>query len=493
MSPLITLAILIAYFGVLILISWLTSKDADNASFYTGNKKSPWFLVAFGMIGASLSGVTFLSVPGAVANSHFGYFQVVMGYMVGYIIIALVLLPLYYRLNLTSIYTYLEGRYGKSAYKTGAAYFLISRIIGASFRLFLIAGVLHLAIFEQFGMPYWSTVAITIALIFAYTAKSGIKTVVYTDALQTLFLLTSVVLTIFFIVNKLDWTWAETFTNLMNDPNTQIFHFHGNGGNIFWKQFLGGAFIALAMTGLDQDMMQKNLSISNVKSAQKNIYVQMAMFLVVNIVFLSLGALLYTYIGGLNWHIFPIQKNDMVFTSVVFEQSNPVIAAFFIIGLVAAAYSSADSALTALTTSYCVDFLGFERNGKGTDKKVRRKVHIAFAVIIFFTILLFEALNNDSVINELFRVAGFTYGPLLGLFSFGILTRRNVVDAYVLRITLIAIGLTAGYVFGLPHIINGFQAGFEVIIINGLITFILLYLSSSFTSQKNQLTQKDSI
>jgi Na+/proline symporter len=485
MSPFITLTILLAYFGVLIVLSWHTSKDADDQSFYTGNKKSPWFLVAFGMIGASLSGVTFLSVPGAVANSHFGYFQVVLGYMVGYVIIARVLLPLYYRLNLTSIYTYLEGRYGTSAYKTGAAYFLLSRIIGASFRLFLIAGVLHLAIFQHLiagiEIPYWVTVAITIALIFAYTAKSGIKTVVYTDALQTFFLLVSVILTILFIVHKLDWTWGETFTNLVNDPNTQIFHFEGNGGNVFWKQFLGGAFIALAMTGLDQDMMQKNLSISNVKSAQKNIYVQMAMFLVVNIVFLSLGALLYQYAAAFN--ITDFSKPDQLFTSIAMKHSVPWVGAFFIIGLVAAAYSSADSALTALTTSFCVDFLGYERNGKKTDKKVRRKVHIAFAVIIFFTILLFKEWNNDSVINELFKVAGFTYGPLLGLFTFGILTKRNVNDSHVLPISLIAIVFTAAYYFGLPHIIKDFKAGFEVIIINGLLTFVLLYTDSLFTSQ----------
>ena len=454
MRPEITLAILLAYFAMLIIISWYTSKGSDDTSFYTGNKKSPWFLVAFGMIGASLSGVTFLSVPGAVATSHFGYFQVVLGYMVGYIIIARVLLPLYYKLNLTSIYTYLEGRYGNYAYKTGAAYFLLSRIIGASFRLFLIAGVLHLTIFEPFGMPYWSTVAITIALIFAYTAKSGIKTVVYTDALQTFFLITSVILTIIFIVNKLDWTWAETITNLVNDPNTQIFHFEGNGSNVFWKQFLGGAFIALAMTGLDQDMMQKNL---------------------------SLGALLYQYAATFN--ITDFRKPDQLFTSIAMKHSIPVVGAFFIIGLVAAAYSSADSALTALTTSFCVDFLGYERNGKKTDKKVRSKVHIAFAIIIFLTILLFKEWNNDSVINELFKVAGFTYGPLLGLFAFGILTKRNVNDSHVLPISLIAILFTAAYYFGLPHIIKDFKAGFEVIIINGLLTFVLLYIDSIFTPQ----------
>jgi SSS family transporter len=481
MSPILTLFILLAYFGILILISWLTSKNSDSNSFYTGNKKSPWFLVAFGMIGASLSGVTFLSVPGWVATTHFGYMQTVLGYMVGYLIIALVLMPLYYRLNLTSIYTYLEGRFGTVTYKTGAAYFLLSRIIGSSFRLFLIAGVLHLAIFEPFGLPYWATVAITILLIFTYTAKNGIKTVVYTDAFQTFFLVTAVILTIVFIINDLDWSFGDTIKNLANDPNTQIFHFEGNGGNVFWKQFLGGAFIALAMTGLDQDMMQKNLSISNIKSAQKNIYVQMVMFLIVNMIFLSLGALLYQYVGAKN--ITDFGTADQLFTTVALQYANPFIASFFIIGLVAAAYSSADSALTALTTSFCVDFLGFERN-KTTNLKTRRLVHIGFAFILFLTILIFKEINNDSVIKELFTAAGFTYGPLLGLFAFGILTKQKVNDNRVLYITLVSIALTAVYYWKFPEWFAGFKPGFEVIIVNGFATFCLLLLESILPNKK---------
>lgn len=483
MTPIQTLLILACYFGLLILISWITSKNSDNTSFYTGNKKSPWYIVAFGMIGASLSGVTFLSVPGWVATTHFGYMQTVLGYMLGYLVIALVLLPLYYKLNLTSIYTYLEERFGHLSYKTGAGYFLLSRIIGASFRLFLVASVLHLAIFEPFGWPYWATVAITIILIFTYTAKNGIKTVVYTDALQTFFLLAAVVLTIFFIVKDLDWTWAETFANLKSDPNTQIFHFEGNGNNVFWKQFLGGAFIALAMTGLDQDMMQKNLSISNVKGAQRNIYAQMALFLIVNIVFLSLGALLYQYIEIKE--IVGIEKSDELFSTVALKNASPLVGVFFIIGLVAAAYSSADSALTALTTSFCVDFLGFERN-KPTNTKTRRLVHIAFAFILFLTILIFQKINNDSVIKELFTAAGFTYGPLLGLFAFGIITTRRFVDKHVLIITLLSIFVTALYYFKFPIWITGFKPGFEVIIVNGLITFVLLWLDSIIYKKETQ-------
>ena len=262
MTPSQILFALIGYFLILITISWITSKNNDKTSFYTGNRKSPWFLVAFGMIGASLSGVTFLSVPGWVANSHFGYLQTVLGYMVGYLIIAQILIPLYYRQNLTSIYTYLENRFGENSYKTGAAYFILSRIIGASFRLFLVAGVLHTFVFDPFGIPFWGAVAITIILIFLYTSKSGIKTVVYTDTLQTTFLIAAVILTLIFMINDLNWSLGDTVSNLVNDPNTQIFHWDGNSSNVFWKQFLGGVFIALAMTGLDQDMMQKNLSIN---------------------------------------------------------------------------------------------------------------------------------------------------------------------------------------------------------------------------------------
>ncbi|MDC0579293.1 sodium:solute symporter [Bacteroidia bacterium] len=475
MSPTQILFILVGYFILLIVISWITSRDSDDASFYTGNRKSPWFLVAFGMIGASLSGVTFLSVPGWVANSHFGYLQTVLGYMVGYFIIAQVLLPIYYKQNLTSIYTYLENRFGVTSYKTGAAYFILSRIIGASFRLFLVAGVLHTFVFDPFHIPYWATVAITITLIFLYTAKSGIKTVVYTDTLQTTFLIGAVILTLIFIITDLDWNVTSTWGHLVNNPNTQIFHIEGNGSNVFWKQFLGGVFIALAMTGLDQDMMQKNLSINTIQNAQKNIYIQMGLFLIINLIFLCLGALLYHYLDvkGLQF----AGKSDQLFSFIAMKHATPWVSIAFIIGLVAAAYSSADSALTALTTSFCVDFLGYERT-KPTNTKNRRLVHIGFALVLFATILLFNALNNDAVIKELFRAAGFTYGPLLGLFAFGILTNNKISDRYVIYITLLSIILTSLYFYGMPYLIDGFEAGFELIIINGLFTYLILYLNS---------------
>ena len=482
MTPSQILFALIGYFLILITISWITSKNNDENSFYTGNRKSPWFLVAFGMIGASLSGVTFLSVPGWVANSHFGYLQTVLGYMVGYLIIAQILIPLYYRQNLTSIYTYLENRFGENSYKTGAAYFILSRIIGASFRLFLVAGVLHTFVFDPFGIPFWGAVAITIILIFLYTSKSGIKTVVYTDTLQTTFLIAAVILTLIFMINDLNWSLGDTVSNLVNDPNTQIFHWDGNSSNVFWKQFLGGVFIALAMTGLDQDMMQKNLSINSIRNAQKNIYIQMALFIVINVIFLSLGALLYNYVDVKELDF--VGKSDELFSFVAMQHATPIVSVAFIIGLVAAAYSSADSALTALTTSFCVDFLGYERS-KPTDIKKRRWVHIGFAFILFITILIFNAINNEAVIKELFRAAGFTYGPLLGLFSFGILSKNKINDKYVVVITLISILLTGIYFYGMPMLVEGFEAGFELIIINGFFTYILLHLNSYLHRKKS--------
>ena len=482
MTPSQILFALIGYFLILITISWITSKNNDKTSFYTGNRKSPWFLVAFGMIGASLSGVTFLSVPGWVANSHFGYLQTVLGYMVGYLIIAQILIPLYYRQNLTSIYTYLENRFGENSYKTGAAYFILSRIIGASFRLFLVAGVLHTFVFDPFGIPFWGAVAITIILIFLYTSKSGIKTVVYTDTLQTTFLIAAVILTLIFMINDLNWSLGDTVSNLVNDPNTQIFHWDGNSSNVFWKQFLGGVFIALAMTGLDQDMMQKNLSINSIRNAQKNIYIQMALFIVINVIFLSLGALLYNYVDVKELDF--VGKSDELFSFVAMQHATPIVSVAFIIGLVAAAYSSADSALTALTTSFCVDFLGYERS-KPTDIRKRRWVHIGFAFILFITILIFNAINNEAVIKELFRAAGFTYGPLLGLFSFGILTKNKINDKYVVVITLISILLTGIYFYGVPMLVERFEAGFELIIINGFFTYILLHFNSYLHRKKS--------
>lgn len=491
MSPVLNLLILVGYFGVLLLISYLTGKNSDSSSFYHGNRKSPWFMVAFGMIGASLSGVTFISIPGWVNSTHFGYMQTVFGYMIGYLVIAHVLLPLYYKLKLTSIYTYLDQRYGNYGYKTGAAYFLLSRVIGASFRLFLVAGVLHMAIFEPlftgFEFPYWATVAITILLIFTYTTKSGIKTVVYTDVFQTSFLILAVVLTIIYITGDMGLSFGGLLDKLASDPNTEIFNFDWKSNNYFWKQFVGGAFIALVMTGLDQDMMQKNLSINSVKSAQKNIYAQMVMFIVVNIIFLSLGALLYQYqdFAGID----AVAKSDQLFPNIALNHATPLVGVFFILGLVAAAYSSADSALTALTTSFCVDFLGFETK-RPTDIKTRRIVHISFAFLLFATILIFNQINDEAVIKQLFTAAGFTYGPLLGLFFFGIMTNNKVIDKYIPLITILSIALTWVYYRYSPSWWAGYKPGFELILINGGFTYGMLLLAR-FNKRPNNILDND--
>lgn len=484
MSPYQIIFILAAYFGLLLLVSYIRGKKADKNTFYLGNRNAPWPLVAIGMIGASLSGVTFISVPGWVGSTAFGYMQTVMGYMVGYVVIAAVLLPLYYRLNLTSIYTYLEGRFGFWSYKTGAAFFMLSRVIGASFRLFLVANVLQLAIFEPLGLPYWFAVALTIALIFTYTFKNGIGTIVYTDALQTFFLLLAVVASIAFISGELGIGIADLGSYIRNQPESQLFHFDANSSNNFWKQFIGGAFIALCMTGLDQDMMQKNLSVNTLKHSQRNIYLQMVLFVIVNLVFLSLGVLLYAYARAEGIAI--PDKTDELFPLIALEYAPPLIALSFVIGLTAAAYSSADSALTALTTSFCVDFLNFGSKND-TNTRVRTMVHIGFALLLYMVILLFNQINNGAVIKELFMAAGLTYGPLLGMFFFGILGKRSVKDHYVPWICIAAPILSFLLQKYSPALFDGYQVGFELLPINGLLTFIGLWLISENKSYQTDV------
>ncbi|MEQ9006895.1 MAG: sodium:solute symporter, partial [Ekhidna sp.] len=406
MNPLFVGAIVLGYFILLIGISWLTSRNAKATDFYTASRESKWYLVAFGMIGASLSGVTFISVPGEVANSNFYYFQVVLGYLVGYFVIAKVLLPLYYRLNLVSIYTYLEQRFGFWSYKSGAFFFLISRIIGASFRLFLVAGVLQIAFFDAYDLPFWISVLTTIILIWLYTFKGGIKTIVWTDTLQTAFMLVAVVVSILFIKNELSWTWTELTSSLFQDSRSTIFNWEWQSGTNFFKQFLSGAFIAIVMTGLDQDMMQKNLTCKNIGEAQKNVFWFCVILVIVNFLFLSLGVLLYQYaeIGGIAMP----DRSDNLFPMLAVNNFSTIGTITFLLGITAAAYSSADSALTALTTSFCVDFLGFKKENYEERKKLRVGVHFGFSIILFFVILIFQAINDQSVINSIFIAAGYT-------------------------------------------------------------------------------------
>ncbi len=495
LSPTLIIGLIIGYFLLLILVSFLTSRKAANEDFFIAGRKSPWYLVAFGMVGATLSGVTFISIPGVVGatpelmqeltgestvkqNIRFSYMQMVFGYMLGYIVIALVLLPVYYRLNLTSIYTYLEQRFGVSSYKTGAAFFLISRVIGASFRLFLVAIVFQKFVMDAYGVPFWVTVGITIFLIWVYTFRGGIKTIVWTDALQTTCMLTAVILTIIAIGQAMDQNVGELVTTVRESEYAKMFFFEEGWSdpNNFFKQFFAGALITIVMTGLDQDMMQKNLTCKNLGDAQKNIFTFSIVLFVAKFLFLVLGALLYIYSDYINLQI-PLRQ-DQLYPTLALEHLSPAIGIVFVLGLIAAAYSSADSALTSLTTSFCVDFLNFEKSEKLESQKKRTRfiVHISFSVLLLISIIIFDAINDDSVINALFQIAGYTYGPLLGLFSFGMLTRRSLRDAFVPFICIAAPILT--YLLNNLLIANGITLGFALLALNGVLTFLGLLLIS---------------
>ncbi len=476
------LLLVLAYFIVLILISFLTNKSGNNSEFFQANKQSPWYLVAFGMIGASLSGVTFISIPGTVEFNSFSYFQVVLGYTIGYAVISLVLMPLYYRLNLTSIYTYLESRFGNYAYKTGASYFILSRIVGSSFRLFLVANVLQLIVFDALGIPYYVTVSITILLIWLYTFRSGIKTIVWTDTLQTLFMLIALGFSIYYISDALEI--KSLWGYLGAHDNFQIFFFEDyKSSDFFFKQFISGMFIAIVMTGLDQDMMQKNLTCRTLKDAQKNIFWFTLVLTVVNFLFLLLGLLLTDFadVAGIN------EIKDDLFPAIATSGILGVsVAITFILGLIAAAYSSADSALTALTTSISIDILDIQkRYSEASQIKVRQYIHIIISLVLIVVMMIFKyAIADKSVINKLFEFAGYTYGPLLGLYAFGLFTRWNVKDRWVPVIAILSPVLS--YILSqLSFTYLKFEFGFFILILNGLLTFLGLIL---IRRQKNQGT-----
>jgi SSS family solute:Na+ symporter len=473
MQPIYIILLIVAYFSVLIFISYLTGKSADNKTFFKANNSSPWYLVAFGMVGASLSGVTFISVPGWVEAQSMSYMQMVLGYIVGYAVIGLVLLPLYYRLNLTSIYTYLQNRFGDYSYKTGASFFLLSRTIGASFRLFLVANVLQLLLFDAYGVPFWVTVTITIALIWLYTFKGGMKTIVWTDTLQTLFMLIAVGVCIYTISSELEIT--NIFSYVADSEFSKTFFFEDvNAGNYFWKQFLAGAFVSIVMTGLDQDMMQKNLTCRNLKDAQKNMFWFTIVLVIVNFFFLALGILLTDYAqkNGIDAHkdeLFPIlaTKGTLGLATAI----------FFLLGLIAAAYSSADSALTALTTSFSIDILEIDKKKSEKDQeKIRKRIHILFSLVLIGTILIFKYFIADaSVIAKIFTFANYTYGPLLGLYAFGLFTKLKVKDKAVPFICFASPFLAYLVSFLCLNYFN-FDFGFALLILNGFITFIGLSL-----------------
>ena len=473
MKPEYIILLIVIYFSVLVLISYITGKSADNKTFFKADNSSPWYLVAFGMIGASLSGVTFISVPGWVEGQNMSYFQMVLGYVVGYAVIGLVLLPLYYKLNLTSIYTYLEGRFGKYSYKTGASFFLLSRTIGAAFRLFLVANVLQIILFDAYGVPFWVTVSITILLIWLYTFKGGIKTIVWTDTLQTLFMLIAVGVCIYTISDEMEI--SNIFSYVADNDLSKTFFFDDvNAGNYFWKRFLAGAFVAIVMTGLDQDMMQKNLTCRNLKDAQKNMFWFTIVLVIVNFFFLALGVLLTDYAqqNGIDAHkdqLFPIiaTKGTLGLTTAI----------FFLLGLIAAAYSSADSALTSLTTSFSIDILEIDKKKNTEDQeKIRKKIHILFSFVLIATILVFKYFIADaSVIAKIFTFANYTYGPLLGLYAFGLFTKVKVKDKAVPLLCIASPFLTFLVNYLCLHFFN-FDFGFALLILNGSITFIGLLI-----------------
>lgn len=476
MNSQVVLLVISAYFILLFLISWYTSRKVTAETFFTGDRQSPWFLVAFGMIGASLSGVTFISVPGEVGNTNFYYFQVVLGYIVGYFTIAKVLLPLYYRLNLISIYSYLEDRFGFWSYKTGAFFFILSRALGSSLRLYLVASVLQLILFDDLGIPFWVSVLITVGLIWLYTFRGGIKTVVWTDTLQTTFMLAAVVITIFFIGNELGFkSLGDYISTVADDSRSQIFNWDWKAGTNFFKQFVSGAFITIVMTGLDQDMMQKNLTCKNIGDAQKNMFWFTIILVIVNFLFLSLGVMLYLYAETKGISL--PGKTDELFPLLATGHFSAVAAIIFVLGIIAAAYSSADSTLTALTTTFCIDFLEIERKYAPEKRvRIRKKVHIAFTALFYLMILAFYWLNDQSVINSVFIIAGYTYGPLLGLYSFGLFTKWKVRDQWVPYLAVLAPLLTFAIAFNSERLLWGYKFGFEALILNGLLMFLGLYL-----------------
>ena len=490
MTPTLIVSILVLYFGLLVAVSFFTSKAKGNDGFFVGERQSPWYLVAFGMIGASLSGVTFLSVPGWVGNesNQFSYMQAVLGYFIGYLIITYILMPIYYKMNVVSIYEYLKDRFGFFSHKTGAILFLLSRIIGASVRLMLVAQVLQSILFDDWGIRFEITVSICILLIWLYTNRGGIKTIVWTDTLQTGFMLLSVLLTVYFIANALpSVSNLGIVEQVANGPYGKIFFFDDiYGSNHFLKHFFGGIFIAIGMTGLDQDMMQKNLSCKSLRDAQKNMMSMASVLIIVNLIFLFLGALLYMYAAT---HSIPFEKADMLFSAIAMDSNTPIIVGvLFLLGLIAAAYSSADSALTSLTTSIFVDLVPEKRKTEDNKVPLRKRIHVAVSILIILVVLMLHHYTDDSAIGLLMKFAGFTYGPLIGIFFFGILTKQIVSDKAIPLMSIISISITfvlwyyskgaPGVEKGAPGILGEYSFGFEIIILNAFLTFTLLFIAS---------------
>jgi Na+/proline symporter len=481
MQSSIIILVIILYFLGLFIVSNLTTGNNDNSTFFSANKESPWYLVAFGMVGASLSGITFISVPGDVGTTQFTYFQVVLGYLFGYFVVALLLLPIYYKLNLTSIYEYLKIRFGSVSHKTGAFFFFISRITGACFRLYLVAIVLQQFVFNELNIPFEITVLISVLLIWIYTFRGGIKTIVWTDTLQTTFMLISVLLSIYLISKSLEWSFMDFINSNELKSYSNIFVTESFlEKNHFFKSFIGGMFITICMTGLDQDMMQKNLTCKSLKEAQKNMIIFSIVLVIVTFLFLLLGALLFIYSSKFNIvtpELNGAVNSDLLFPEIALNSGlGNLIGITFLLGLIAAAYSSADSALTSLTTSYCVDFANIKNKSNDYQIKIRKRTHIIMSLVLVIVIIIFKNYLTTSVIDGLLILAGYTYGPLLGLFAFGILTNYKIHDKFVWIVTSLSVFVMI-FVGNLdPQYLGGYKIGYELLPLNGLLTFIGLIL-----------------
>jgi len=505
MTPVLVSTILIAYFAVLIAMAYFTSRKADTTTFFTGNRQSPWYLVAFGMIGTSLSGVTFVSVPGKVYTESMAYFQVVLGYILGYIVIAKVLMPLYYKMNLVSIYEYLLERFGKVSYKTGAAFFILSRTLGSAMRLYLATVVLQLFLFDGLGVPYWITACTTVALIWVYTFKGGIKTIVYTDAFQTIFLVSSVILCTVVIANALDVDFVELFDRISltksvnGESMTKIFFFDDPDSRLFFpKQFFGGMFVAIAMTGLDQDLMQKNLTCKSIGDAQKNMYSFTTILVICNFLFLLLGGALYVYATQKGVTLPTDAKGaiitDQVFPTLAFGNFGTWAGIFFLLGITASSYASADSALTALTTGFCIDFLNFHKREEKQKKRMKLFVHIGFSLIFLAVSLIMKELATKDLIGLVLKVAAYTYGPLLALFFFGILTKRSLKE-YAVPFICVIVPIGCYFLDKYSaELLGGYKFDLELLILNGALTFGGLWLfSKPAVSPEIRLAGSDTI
>jgi Na+/proline symporter len=491
MSPTLLFSFVIGYFILLLVVAWFTSRNSNNDSFFIGNKKSNWMLVAFGMIGTSLSGVTFVSVPGAVGKESFAYFQITLGYLVGYLVIAYVLLPLYYKLNLTSIYNYLSTRLGIRSYKTGASFFILSRTLGATARLYLVVRILQDAILSTpgFRIPFWVTTAIILIMILLYTYEGGVKTIVWTDTLQTTCMLAGLVICVVYILDKMGMGFGESVHQMKEKGYGKIFFTDVNSKLFFLKQILAGAFITITMTGMDQEMMQKNISVRTLKDSQKNVITLSLILLGVILLFLFLGGLLYLYAGQQG---VTVTGGDKLFPEIALHHMPPIVSVIFIIALISALFPSADGAITALTSSFCIDILGLKRRDDWNDarkKKIRQRTHLSFAFIFLIFVLVFYWIDNPSMIGVILKVAAYTYGPLLGLFSFGILTKRAVKDSLVPIVCIVAPLLCYVIDRFQKAIFGNYEIGLELLIINGLLTYIGLLLISSSTKKETGATR----